>query len=252
MSPPYELLASVYDGGWFEYSEYVAGLVEQIEAERERPFRKVCDAACGTGLLLRLLGGGTDSTNERSRTLAGFDISPAMLEHACERVPEARLECADMRTDFPFSGPFDLITCVYDSLNYLLEAAEVESFFRSCRGRLFGDGVLLIDFNSSLMYRDRDGLEQPRIIGGMQFRETLAFDPGPPPLVTSTFTFPAGREIHYQRAYEAEEIEELLRRCGFRVFDTFDVLDAGSYDNAEDESGDASPSGKIVCTAVPD
>lgn len=250
MIAPYDLLAAYYDGGWFQYSEYIAALIEEIEEERTRPFTRICDAACGTGLLLRLLGGEQDEPVNARRLLAGFDLSPAMLVRARERVPEAHLAPGDLRGPFPFNGPFDLITCVYDSLNYLLETAEVTAFFRAALGRLFSDGMLLVDFNNHEMYENRDGTEQPHLIGGETFRESISLDPGPPPLVTTVFEFESGREIHKQRAYEVEEIEQLLKEAGFRVVDTFDVMDADEGFNAVDEDTRAA-SGKIVCTAIP-
>lgn len=250
MFKPYDRLASVYDGGWFEYSQYIATLVEEIEHERGRPFRRVCDAACGTGLFLRLLGGDDGdaaAAGANRRVLAGFDRSSAMLERARERLPEARLALGDLAGVFPFNGPFDLITCVYDSINYLLDYPEVLQFLRSARARLFPDGMLLVDFNTAAMYRERDGMEQPHLIGGVVFRETLSFSPGPPPLVTTRFHFSDGVEEHHQRPWEVDQMEELLRESGFRVLDTFDVMDRESGD----ESGDGAESGKVVCTAVP-
>ncbi len=249
MSAPYELLAEVYDGGWFEYSEYVAGLVGEIEEERGAPFRRVCDAACGTGLLLMFLG--DDESTERR--LAGFDVSAAMLDRARERLPGAGLAPGDLREGIPFHGPFDLITCVYDSLNYLLDAEDVLRFFTAARGRLFSNGLFLVDFNTAEMYESRDGMEQPRLIGGLPFRESLRFDPGPPPLVTTTFEFPAGREVHSQRPWEEEEIVGFLTQAGFRVLDTFDVVDPDSGaqgDGGPVDSG-GETSGKVVCTAIP-
>ncbi|TVR68829.1 MAG: class I SAM-dependent methyltransferase [Spirochaetaceae bacterium] len=246
---PYDLLASVYDGGWFEYSEYIASLVAELEEERERPFRRVCDAACGTGLLLRLLSGEESVPSPEGRRLAGFDCSAAMLARARERVPEALLAEGDLAGHFPFSGPFDLVTCVYDSLNYLLETERIREFFRAVRGRLFPEGLFLLDFNTALMYERRDGMEQPHLIGGRQFRETLSYEPGPPPLVTTTFIFADGTEVHRQRPREVDEIEELLGETGFRVLDTFDVMD---LDQAYDEEAEGDePSGKVVCSAIP-
>jgi SAM-dependent methyltransferase len=234
LSPAYELLARVYDGGWFSYSEYVAELISEIEKESRRTFRSVCDAACGTGLLLYWL-----RQNGSDAKLAGFDLSPEMLARARERVPDARLREGDLR-EFPLHGPFDLVTCVYDSLNYLLDPRDAERFFRAARGRLRSDGLLLVDFNTSVMYGNRHGLVQPHLIGGIGFREEIAVDPGPPPIVTTTFTFPEGQEVHRQRIYEADEVEDLLRESGFLIVDTLDVMDA------EDDTA----SGKVICTAV--
>ncbi len=234
MIPAYELLARVYDGGWFSYSEYVAGLVAEIEEESRRTFRSVCDAACGTGLLLYWL-----RQNGSEAKLAGFDLSPEMLERARRRLPGARLRVGDLR-EFPLQGPFDLVTCVYDSLNYLLDPRDAERFFRAARGRMHGDGLLLVDFNTGTMYRDRNGLVQPHLIGGVGFREEIAVDSGPPPIVTTTFSFPEGQEVHMQRIYEVDEVENLLRESGFQILDTLDVMDAD----------DDTPSGKVICTAV--
>ncbi|MDA3951432.1 MAG: hypothetical protein PF508_19650, partial [Spirochaeta sp.] len=72
-APPYRLLAAIYDSGWSEYSEYIHELIVQVEAESRRVFGRVCDAACGTGMLLSLL-----RNDAAQRRLAGYDNSEAM------------------------------------------------------------------------------------------------------------------------------------------------------------------------------
>lgn len=243
MSEPYEYLASVYDGGWFAFSQYVSELVGSIEAERGRTFSRVCDAACGTGLFLYFLCRHYPGEAVSRRRLCGFDRSEEMLKRAMERLPEGEFARGDLRGEFPFTGPFDLISCVYDSLNYLTTPAEIRAFFEAALGRLSGDGMLLIDFNTLEMYEGRHGMVQPHLIGGRTFRETITVESGPPPLVTTTFTFPEGREIHRQRPWAVAEIEALLEETGFRIVDMMDVMDMDSTSNE--------PSGKVVVTTVP-
>jgi hypothetical protein len=148
---------------------------------------------------------------------------------------------ADVREVPPFAGPFDLVTCVYDSLNYLLEEEDFAGALAAFRRIVDRDGVLIIDCNDRTMYDDPAQRVKHRIISGVGIRERLDWKPGPPPRATTTFSFPDGEERHVQRPWEAEEVEALLQRTGWEILDSLDVMDA-----SRDE-----PSGKIVYTAVP-
>lgn len=231
---PYTLLADYYDSAWFEYSEYVEQLVTDLEKESRRRFTRICDAACGSGLLLQNL-------NDGERHLSGYDRSPAMIERARLRLPNADLRHGDLRESPPVTGPFDLVTCVYDSLNYLLEEAELRSFFYAARGITARRGVLVVDLNDATMYHDRDGTVHHRLIGGVGIRERLAYHPGPPPQAITTFEFPDGVEEHHQRPWEAEQVEAIIVETGWQLLDSMDVMD---------DDTDV-PSGKIVYIAVP-
>nr|MDA3948871.1 hypothetical protein [Spirochaeta sp.] len=72
-------------------------------------------------------------------------------------------------------------------------------------------------------------------------RQRLTYDPGPPPVAQTVFSFDEGTETHVQRPWDPEEIEQFLEETGWNVLDTLDVMDADT-----DE-----PSGKIVYLAVP-
>lgn len=257
---PYQFLAAVYDGGWSDYSEYIFGLIEELERESKRTFHTVCDAACGTGTLLSEL-----AADGNDRDLCGYDRSPEMVRLARIRVPSATIEEGDLtdppgfqpagdagyesgghktsRYDVGSPGPrgFDLITCVYDSLNYLTTEVELAAFFQSARRVIAPDGVLLVDLNARALYADRDGTSHPRLIDGVALRETLEYTAGPPPNATTTFTFDDGVEIHHQRPWDPEEVEKIFEETGWRHLDTLDVMDA---DNDVE-------SGKIVYLAVP-
>ncbi|HKK49481.1 MAG TPA: class I SAM-dependent methyltransferase, partial [Alkalispirochaeta sp.] len=162
-------------------------------------------------------------------------------ERARMRLPEAELAVGDIREAPPLPGPFDLVTCVYDSLNYLLETAELRRFFRLARGMLATDGVLVVDLNDHTMYQDRDGTVHHRLIGGVGIRERLVYSSGPPPRAITTFEFPEGIEEHQQRPWETEEVERILATERWQLLDTMDVMD----DDVDQ------PSGKVVYIAVP-
>lgn len=231
---PYTLLADYYDSAWYEYSEYMEQLIVDLERESRHRFLRICDAACGSGLLLQNLHDG-------ERILSGYDQSSHMIDRARMRLPTAELAVGDIREVPPFPGPFDLITCVYDSLNYLLRTDDLRRFLRAIRGIIASEGVLVVDLNDHTMYTGRDGTVHHRLIGGVGIRERLVYRPGPPPAVLTTFEFPDGVEEHRQRPWETEEVERLLREEEWRLLDTMDVMD-----DDEDQ-----PSGKVVYIAVP-
>ncbi len=231
---PYELLAQFYDSGWGDYSTYVAQLIADIERESERRFSRVCDAACGTGLLLNHLAD--------RRRIAGYDRSTTMLDIARLRVPGARLAIGDLRDPVPFDETFELVTAVYDSLNYIHREDELLRFFAAARGVITDDGLLLIDLNDRSMYPpERHRAVRDRLVDGIPIREQLLYDAGPPPIATTIFEFPFGREEHRQRPWEVEEIDPLLAEAGWHLLDTLDVVD--------EDSG--RPSGKVVYLAIP-
>jgi len=233
---PYRYLAAIYDGGWSDYSEYVHHLIREIERESRRTFSSVCDAACGTGLLMQLL-----RNDEIDREVIGYDRSPEMIALSRERNGVDRVLESDLREPIPAAGPFDLITCVYDSLNYLTTEDDLGAFLRAARERIGSDGLLLVDLNSRELYERRRGQRRPRLVGGVPFRETLSFDPGPPPVAATMFQFDDAREIHIQRPWDPDEVEELMATAGWKVIDALDVVD--------EETDEAS--GKIVYLAVP-
>jgi SAM-dependent methyltransferase len=156
----YDVLAFAYDAFTAEFAhERWIGELERLAREHGLAGDRVLDVACGTGKsFLPLL--------ERGYRVTGCDISPAMLEIAAAKVPQARLLEADMRL-LPDVGRFDLVTCVDDALNYVHGEREVVETLRGIRRSLAPDGVVLWDVNTLAMYRsdfasnwaiERDGL----------------------------------------------------------------------------------------------
>jgi trans-aconitate methyltransferase len=60
--------------------------------------------------------------------VTGLDLSPQMLAVAREKVPDVRLVEGDM-TAFRLEERFDVVLCVFDSINHLLDYAAWEAVF---------------------------------------------------------------------------------------------------------------------------
>jgi SAM-dependent methyltransferase len=99
----------------------------------------ILELACGTGSVLKQLQTDYDVT--------GVDLSERMLEIAARKVPRARLVRADM-TRVALDERFDVVLCVYDSINHLLKFKEWEAAFDRARAHLEDGGVFIFDVNT--------------------------------------------------------------------------------------------------------
>jgi len=117
-----------------------AGEAERVSSfaaeELGRPVGRLLDVACGTGLHLEHL--------RRWFDVEGLDLSPELLEIACKRLPEVPFHCDDMRS-FRLEGRFDVITCLFSSIGYLLTLDDVTRALRTMADHLAPGGVILVD-----------------------------------------------------------------------------------------------------------
>jgi SAM-dependent methyltransferase len=96
------------------------------------------------------LGCGTGSILERVTSvpsLTGLDLSPEMLAVAREKVPGARLIEGDMKA-FSLEERFDVVICVFDSLNHLLSFGDWQSMFDAVYEHLQDGGLFIFDVNT--------------------------------------------------------------------------------------------------------
>src|SRR4051812_29998297 len=143
----YEEIASVYDAFTcaHDYDRFL-DVIERIACSHGLAGRDVLDVACGTGKsFMPLL--------RRNYRITACDLSPAMVRRAREKSSGlVGVFVADMRA-LPELGCFDLITCLDDSLNYLLTDAELDAAMSGMSRLLRPGGVLVFDVNTLRTYR---------------------------------------------------------------------------------------------------
>jgi len=100
-------------------------------------FESLLDVGCGSGEFIRQISGAFPDAR-----FIGIDLSPEMVRRAREKGVDAR--CADL---CDVEGRFDVITCVFDMLNYL-SPEELPGFMRCLAARLRPGGLLLCDLNT--------------------------------------------------------------------------------------------------------
>jgi SAM-dependent methyltransferase len=212
--------AGLYDAGWGAWTVRVWPFLRKIVATRKPDAQSWLDLCCGTGALLKLV-------TKAGFSAVGVDLSPHQLKHARKNAPRAKLLRADVR-EFALARRFDVITCMFDSLNYLTTKRDLLRAFRKARQHLGADALFIFDMNTF------EGLRRGWC------RTSVGRRPGS--LVIMETSFDAARalgrcritgflrrgrlfnrfeETHVERGYRPEEIEGLLDRAGlsFRRYD---------------------------------
>jgi SAM-dependent methyltransferase len=177
---------------------------------------RILDLACGTGsLLVRLEAPG--------RAVTGLDLSREMLLQARKKGSGARLVQGCM-TALPFRRPFDMILCLYDSMNYLLEESHLVAAFGEARRLLANGGLFLFDLNNRIAYEEvwaEGGIyEAEGEAGRLRIRSRYNKAIGLGEADVEVERREEGRSVvyasvHRQRHYPAAEVASHLRRAGF-------------------------------------
>jgi SAM-dependent methyltransferase len=142
----YNQFASIYQRGpYLRFSQLLAeSLIPDFLDELGIQPGNLLDVACGEGSFAVGMA-------EKGFTLTGVDASSQMIVLAQERAEEAGAQVVfrveDMRT-LPFEDEFDLVTCFFDSLNYLLTIQGLHDAFQSAFRALRPGGFYIFDMNT--------------------------------------------------------------------------------------------------------
>lgn len=239
---PYADFARFYDDftAHHDYETWM-GTLEGLARRHGLEGDRVLDVACGTGKsFLPLLA--------RGYRVSACDASSAMLERAAAKVPpgrEVELSRADMR-DLP-GGRFDLVTCIDDAVNYLLEPTDLEEAFHSAAECLRPGGVYLFDVNTLRAYRSAYAADEyaSRADVVFVFHGESSPDAGPGEVFTAVVEVFHRRapdcwgrvsSRHVQRHHPEAVVRDALRTAGFHDVGVYGQHRDGRVDPFLDET----------------
>lgn len=182
------------------------------------------DLACGTGNVSIKLSESFDTTY-------AVDISEDMLAKTFDKFDSANrkcnIYCQDI-SELSLDHKFDLITCVLDSTNYIIETEDLYSYFKGVNNHLKDNGIFIFDINSyykitnilgnntyvystdALFYSWENFLENDTVEMYLTF------------FVKEGIMYQRFEEEHIERAYKEQEIEEALVASGLKVLEKYD------------------------------
>ena len=215
--PPFTALAAVYDAimSDIEYGAWADFVLEYLQSEGV-PAATLLDLACGTGASSRPFV-------ERGLRVTGLDRSKEMLAVARRALPGVRFVEGDL-ISFDLNETFDLVTCIFDSLNNLTEPGDVLSALTRARAHLRPGGVLAFDVNTRLGVRELweegaiEGVAPVPGGGEVHYRWSHHFDAARGlGVVEARCRFGSEEfvELHEERGYDQIDLEPLLAQAGF-------------------------------------
>jgi SAM-dependent methyltransferase len=240
MSLIYQHFAKFYaQGPYMAYSQRMLEFLPVLAEKFNLPTIGAClDLACGEGSFLRGMAAlGWDAT--------GVDQSEEMLSIASQRSSEAGLNIRWQAGDFrklDFTAEFDLVTCWFDSLNYMTSPDDLQAVFQGAAAALKPGGVFIFDMNTIygllVAWQQNSTYVQVDTPEYMEIHQNSCdYDQQTALLRITMFEQDTdGRwqryeESHLERGYPLLTLQSLLTRCGLTVLACTDSLSAFTEPN---------------------
>ncbi|HTE22185.1 MAG TPA: class I SAM-dependent methyltransferase [Candidatus Limnocylindria bacterium] len=134
----YSVFAPFYDAAMGDMSDKVTFL-KKLLREHAPEAQTLLEMACGTGIITKELSSVYD--------VAGLDLSPEMIDIARKKLPGVKFKVGDMAaTDF--GKTFDVVLCVFDSVNHLEKWDDWRQMFQNVHKHLNDGGLFIFDINT--------------------------------------------------------------------------------------------------------
>lgn len=235
---PYSQLARIYDHvmrhvDYERWADYIQSVFERFGATP----KDILELACGTGVMACIL-------DDRGYRMTGIDRSENMIAVARQKALDGRrtirFQAGDM-VSMPVPGYYDAVLCLYDSINYVMDEADIAAMMNGLRGVLSSGGLFVFDIcteiNSRRYFHNQVDQESN---GDFSYVRRCEYVPESRVQVNEfQFTFQQGgkrystRERHEQRIYPVARLAEICRKSGYRVLGAFDGF---SFEEASERS----------------
>ncbi len=223
-----ELMAAVPYKSWVDY-------VESILRRLEYEPREVLDLCCGTGQV------GAEMIR-RGYDVLGVDVAERMVRRCYKREPYLPAAVMDATRLGLRRESLDLVVALYDSLNYIVDPEGLQRCFEGVSRALRPNALMIFDLNTAralriglftqdnvnstepLEYRWKSDWDEERKLCRVQMNFRWR---GPGEKVEF-------EETHYERAYEEDEVREMLAAAGMetlRIFDAYTFNEPGAFSN---------------------
>ncbi len=221
----YDRFASIYQRG--PYLRFSQGLAESVLPDYlEGLGLEPCDLldiACGEGSFAVAM-------SKLGYDVTGIDQSPKMIELARERAREEKAPVTfiveDMRS-IPFEAEYDLCTCFFDSLNYMLRVNDLQEAFQNAYRALRPGGYYIFDMNTiyglAVDWMRAETYIQNEADDFMEIHRQ-SFDYENQVATMEITIFKKRKELweridetHQERGYPIADIQFLLNQTGFEI-----------------------------------
>ncbi len=242
--PEYSKLADIYDAVMEDVDyDHWADYIDALMLEHHPNPKTVLELACGTGSIALSLD------ELECYDILGTDKSPQMIKKAREKnnVRRCNVEFEVMDfLDINLDRTFDVVFCVFDSVNYLHETEEVQTFLREVQQILGPESLLIFDFTTpknSIQAIDYLHNEEGYTDDGLRFLRESTYDAADQ-IHTNNFTIQKldddletvleeYRESHKQRTYTLEQMLDIISQTAYKLVAKYSDFE---FEEADDNS----------------
>ncbi len=138
----YNLFARYYDSymSHVDYDSWTDSIKIWFEKYSSRKLNKILEIACGTASI-------SSRFVKESYDVSASDSSPYMLHMADHKPHKPKLYYGDLLDPIPEKG-YDLIICLFDSINYLLHTSEIYKCLINVHEALQTGGLFIFDIST--------------------------------------------------------------------------------------------------------
>ena len=228
LTHPYEKFAYAYDRMMsnVDYMRWSNYLEELFRHYKYRP-QKILDLACGTAALTVMMAA-------RGYEMWGLDRAEGMLEIARRKAKDRHLDIpffqGDMR-NFDLQQRFDVVVCIYDSVNYALDEDELASVFRSVSRHLDPSGLFIFDVTTErniVQHFHAQTFAESKADYAYIWKNVYSHHDKICRTALSFFIregefFRRFEEVHLQKMFEVGTVKKLLRKTGYKMLSAYDM-----------------------------
>lgn len=208
------------------WTEYVISLLEQYGIKDGL----VLELGCGTGNV-------TEEMAVAGFDMTGIDMSEDMLNIAMEKRADSGHDilylCQEMQ-EFELYGTVRAVVSICDCINYVTEKEDIVQTFRLVNNYLDPEGIFIFDMNTSYKYREILGdntfaevREDSSFIWENFYDEEEKINEYALTLFIEdkeSGMYEKFEEEHYQRAYEIDEMIQMIEAAGLEFLAVYDAF----------------------------
>ena len=212
----YDCFAYFYNKYWtINAPLYLEKALDILLLEKLEENAHILDVCCGTGNVAGLL-------SAKGYHMTGLDGSSLMLDYAKENAQAVDFIQADAR-DFNLGRKFHAITCLFDSINHLLNKEDVLKVCKNIYEHIEENGIFVFDVNSLSSSTDVDLSDFSVVEKNEVFISQGSYN-SIEKLITyslTAFIMENNKWVRYdnkiyERYYEEELLVSMLKQAGFR------------------------------------
>jgi 2-polyprenyl-3-methyl-5-hydroxy-6-metoxy-1,4-benzoquinol methylase len=228
----YGEFADIYaEGPYPRFSARMAQRMPELLREWDVDPDAILDMACGEGTFATAMA-------QCGYQVTGIDRSPRMIRIAERKAKEAGVEIDFRLRDMSrmrFDECFDLVTCWFDSLNYLVSFSSLGQAFKGAYEALKPGGLFVFDMNTISGLAQKLSEHPARVEWETPDRFVVHqtkydYEMGMATITITAFVREGElwrriQESHMEKGFHLWEIRNAVRDAGFRTLATVDSID---------------------------